>query len=69
MVDHWSFLDLLVKERHAEYRREAQEIALADRFARASCKAEGLISRLFAWSRRVVFARANKTALSEQVLR
>lgn len=67
---HPSILELLMKERQAEYLREAQRIALAERVARASGAAPGLISRvLAAWSRRVAPARASEPVLSEEAPR
>jgi hypothetical protein len=70
MAEHWSIIELLAKERQAEYRRQAQEIALAERAARASGDAGSLIWRLLAaCARRVPLARASKPALSEQAQR
>ena len=64
---HPETLLLLAKDRQAECLREAQQIALAERAAKASGRAPSLIPRLLAaWGRRVGFARAGKPALSEQ---
>ena len=67
MYLHPSTLEFLAKDRQAEYLRDAQRIALAERAARASGAAPGLISRLLtAWSRRGASARASAPALSEE---
>lgn len=67
---HPSTFLLLARDRQAEYLREAQRIALAERAARASGQGPGLISRLLAaWGRRIAAARASKPALSEDASR
>ena len=70
MYWHPESLLLLGKQRQAEFVREAQQIALAERAARASGKAPPLISRLLAaWGRRARFARESKPVLSEPASR
>ena len=65
MNEHWSIALLLAKERQAEFRREAQQIAL-ERAVSASGQSLGWIARLrAAWGRRLEPARASKPALSE----
>jgi len=69
---HWhpETLSFLAKDRQAELLREARQAALAERAARASGEATGLISRLLAaCGRRVGFARASKPVLSEPASR
>jgi hypothetical protein len=66
MAEHWSVIEFLAKERQAEYWRQAQQIALAERAAKASGDQGSLIWRLLAaLARRVALARAGKPALSE----
>jgi hypothetical protein len=70
MAEHWSLIELLAKERQAEYLRQAREIALAERAAKASGDSGSLIWRLLAASvRRLSLARANKPALSKEAPR
>ncbi len=67
MAEHWNLIELLAKERIAEYRRQRREIALAEYAARASGNHGNLISRLLsALGRRIALARAGKPALGEQ---
>lgn len=70
MAEHWSVIELLAKDRQAEYLRQAREIQLAERVARASGDSGSLIWRLLAAGvRRLALARADKPALSEEAPR
>lgn len=66
MAQHWYVIEFLAKERIAEYRRQRQEIALAEYAANASGNNGSLLRRLSAaLSRRIAFARG-KPAFGEQ---
>ena len=68
--EHPEIFLLLAKERYAECLREARQIHLAERAARASGDPPGLIARLLAgWGRRIRLARASRPVLSEQAPR
>lgn len=67
MAEHWSLIELLAKERIAEYRRQRQEIALADYAAQISGSNGSLLGRLWAaLGRRIALARAGKAAFGKQ---
>jgi hypothetical protein len=64
---HPETLMLLAKHRHDELVREARQLTLAQRAAKASGRAPSLISRLLAaWGRRVRLSQASEPAMSEQ---
>lgn len=67
MALHWSTIELLAKDRIAEYRRQRREIALVEYAERVSGRSGGLLRRLWAaLGRRIALARAGKPAFGEQ---